>query len=179
MIQIRIHGRGGQGVVATAKIIALSAFFENWQAQAFPVFGVERTGAPIQSFVRLDKKEILSKAQITKPDIIIVLDPSLINEKSTLLGLTKSTIIIVNSAKEIKIAGGNKIYSAPASEIALKIIGKNIVNTVSLGIFVKATQIISLNSLLKAIEHKFKDKGKEIVKLNQKAIKLAYEYEGK
>ncbi len=179
MIQIRIHGRGGQGVVTAAEIIALSAFFENWQAQAFPAFGVERTGAPIQSFVRLAKQEILSKAQITKPDIIVILDPSLLNEKNTLVGANSNTIIIVNSAQEISLPEFKKVYSAPASEIALKIIGKNIVNTISLGIFAKATQLISLNSLLKAIECKFKDKGKEIIKLNQTAIKLAYEYEGK
>lgn len=177
MIQIRIHGRGGQGVVSAAEIIALSAFFENWQAQAFPAFGVERTGAPIQSFVRLDKKEILSKAQITKPDIIVILDPSLLDEKNTLLGANPKTIIIINSAKKVNLTQFKKVYFAPASEIALKVIGKNVVNTVTLGIFAKATQLISLNSLLKAIEYKFRDKGKEIVKLNQTAIKLAYQYE--
>lgn len=177
MIQIRIHGRGGQGVVTAAEIIALSAFKENWQAQAFPAFGVERTGAPIQSFVRLDKEEILSKAQITKPDIIIILDPSLLDEKNTLAGANSNTIIIINSAKEISLPEFKKVYFAPASEIALKVIGKNIVNTVSLGIFAKATKLISLPSLLKTIEYKFKDKGKEIIKLNQTAIKLAYQYE--
>ncbi len=176
MIRIRIHGRGGQGVVTAAEIIALAAFSENWQAQAFPAFGVERTGAPIQSFVRLDKKEILSKAQITKPDIIIILDPSLLSEKNTLLGASPKTSIIINSSKEVKIKGFKKVYSAPASEIAKKIIGKNIVNTVTLGLFVKVSKLISLNSLQKTVEFKFKDKGRKIVKLNQNAIKLAYEY---
>jgi pyruvate ferredoxin oxidoreductase gamma subunit len=179
MIKIRIHGRGGQGVVTAAEIIALSAFLDKWQAQAFPAFGVERTGAPIQSFVRLDKQEILSKAQISEPDIIVILDPTLLNEKNTLSGAKKETIIIINSNKKIDISNFKKVYWAPASEIALKIIGKNIVNTVTLGIFAQATKLISLKSLLKAIEIKFKDKDKEIIKLNQTAIKLAYQYEGK
>ena len=182
MIQIRIHGRGGQGVVTAAELIALAAFSQNWQAQAFPVFGVERTGAPIQSFARLSHEKILTKAQIYYPDIIIVQDPTLLTAKDTLKGINKKTILVVNTEKseeevyrlikeKIEI---NNIFCAPATDIAIKTIGKNIVNTVSLGIFAKSTKLINLNSLIKAIKHKFADKDKRVVEKNCKAVKLAY-----
>ncbi len=182
MVKIRIHGRGGQGVVTAAELIALAAFSQGLEAQAFPVFGVERTGAPIQSFVRLDKQIILSRAQIYQPDIIIVQDPTLLNNKDTLAGSQNQTILIVNSEKSQKEIYDiiNKkidlknIFSAPATEIAIKTIGKNIVNTVTLGVFARATKLISLNSLLKAIQLKFKDKDKKVIDKNCQATKLAY-----
>lgn len=184
MIKIRIHGRGGQGVVTAAELIALAAFSQGLESQAFPVFGVERTGAPIQSFVRIAKQKINSKAQIYKPDIIIIQDPTLLNLADTLNGTNNNTILIINSeknAKEIyelinKKIDLKNIYCAPATNIAIKIIGKNIVNTVTLGIFAKATKLISLNSLLKAIQIKFKDKDEKLIKKNCQAIKLAYDY---
>jgi pyruvate ferredoxin oxidoreductase gamma subunit len=185
MIKIRIHGRGGQGVVSAAELIALAAFYDGFKSQAFPVFGVERTGAPIQSFVRISKEKILSKEQIYQPDIIIVQDPTLLNAKDTLSGAKEKTKLIVNSEKtcdeifqiikkKIKI---ENIYKAPATKIALEIIGQNIVNTVTLGIFARHSQIISLKSLLRAINEKFKDKGKKIIDKNCQAIKIVYNYE--
>lgn len=184
MIQIRIHGRGGQGVVTAAELIALAAFSQKLEAQAFPMFGVERTGAPIQSFVRLSQEKILTKAHIYKPNIIIVQDPTLLLDKNTLVGVNKETILIINSQeakKDIykKIKGEIKeenIFSAPATKIAMEIIGKNIVNTVTLGIFAQATKLITLNSLLKAIKEKFKNKDKDIINKNCRAITLAYNY---
>lgn len=185
MIKIRIHGRGGQGVVTAAELIALSAFYDGFKSQAFPVFGVERTGAPIQSFVRISKEKILSKEQIYQPDIIIVQDPTLISANDTLSGSNENTKLIVNSEKssneiyEIinkKIKKEN-IYRAPATKIALETIGQNIVNTVTLGIFSRHTKLISLKSLLKAIEEKFKDKGEKTINKNCQAIKQVYNYE--
>ncbi len=187
MIQIRIHGRGGQGVVTAAELIALAAFYQNWQAQAFPVFGVERTGAPIQSFARLSHEKILSKAQIYYPDIIIVQDPTLLTANDTLKGSSDKTILIVNTEKsknqvynlikeKIEL---NNIFCAPATDIAVKTIGKNIANTVTLGIFAKATKLISLNSLTKAIQQKFADKDKNLIEKNCLAVKLAYNFSKK
>ncbi len=185
MIKIRIHGRGGQGVVTAAELIALSAFYDGYKSQAFPVFGVERTGAPIQSFVRISKEKILSKEQIYLPDIIIVQDPTLLSAKDTLSGSNENTKLIVNTEKTIdeifeiinkKIKKEN-IYKAPATKIALEIIGQNIVNTVTLGIFARHSNIISLKSLMQAINEKFKDKGEKIINKNCQAIKLVYNYE--
>ncbi len=184
MIQIRIHGRGGQGVVTAAELIALAAFYENWQTQAFPVFGVERTGAPIQSFARLSHEKILTKAQIYFPDIIIVQDPSLLTAPDTLKGSTQNTILIVNTEKDKEDVYNlikrkidiNNIFCAPATDIAIKTIGKNIANTVTLGIFAKASKLISLKSLNKAIHQKFADKDKKLIEKNCLAVKLAYNY---
>ncbi len=184
MIKIRIHGRGGQGVVTAAEIIALAAFYDGLKSQAFPVFGVERTGAPIQSFVRISKEKILSKEQIYQPDIIIVQDPTLISAKETLSGSKETSILILNSEKPLdniyKIINRKikkeQIYKAPATKIALEVIGQNIVNTVTLGIFARYSNLITLNSLLKAIKEKFKDKGEKIINKNCQAIKLAYHY---
>ncbi len=187
MIKIRIHGRGGQGVVTAAELIALAAFYDGLKSQAFPVFGVERTGAPIQSFARISKEKILSKEQIYQPDIIIVQDPTLLSAKDTLSGFKDNTILILNSEKTIdniyeiinKKIKKEQIYKAPATKIALEVIGQNIVNTVTLGIFARHSNIITLNSLLKAIEEKFKDKGEKIINKNCQAIKLAYNYHEK
>ena len=97
MMQIRIHGRGGQGVVAMAEILAI-AFFDNGQiAQAFPHFGVERSGAPIQSFVRVSDQEISSREHVYEPDILVVLDDSLIGKADIFVGIKPKTKIIINS----------------------------------------------------------------------------------
>lgn len=187
MIKIRIHGRGGQGVVTAAELIALAAFYDGLKSQAFPVFGVERTGAPIQSYVRLAKEKILSKEQIYHPDIIIVQDPTLLGEDDTLSGTKKDTQLIINSEKsgqeiekiiKSKIKEEN-ISSTPATKIALEVIGKNIVNTVTLGIFARHTKLISLASLNKAVKEKFSEKSQKIINENCQAIKLAYNYEKK
>jgi len=184
MIQIRIHGRGGQGVVTAAELLALAAFNEGYFAQAFPAFGVERSGAPIQSFVRINKHPIITREQVQIPDILIVQDASLLTEKEVVFGINKNTKLIVNSpleAKEISQLLKNKIktnniYSAPATNIALEIIGKNIVNTVILGAFIKQNKIIKLNTLLKTVSEKFADKNQDLIKKNQAAITAAYNY---
>ncbi len=176
MEQIRIHGRGGQGVVTAAELIALAAFYEGKYAQAFPHFGVERTGAPIQSFARIDDKEIITREQIYQPTILIIQDPTLLNMPEIFQGINKNTKIIINASekKELKIKT-KKIYFSSATAIALNIFKKNIVNTVILGTFAKKTGLVSLESLKKAIKEKFKDKGKIIIEKNIKAIEQAYE----
>lgn len=181
MITIRIHGRGGQGVVSAAEILAIAAFIEKKEAQAFPDFGVERSGAPIQSFVRINDEAIITREQIIKPDYLLILDSSLLKEKDTLAGVLKNTPIVINAEegdallkkfiKEYK-----KIDYIPASEIAFEIFGKNLINTTILGYFIKKTKILKLESLLKAIQVKFEDKGKKIIELNQEAITKAYNH---
>jgi len=178
MEQIRIHGRGGQGVVTAAELIALAAFYEGKYAQAFPHFGVERTGAPIQSFARIDNKEIITREQIYKPSVLIIQDNTLLSNKNIFQGVDKNTRIIINASaeKQQEFKLGNKnVYYTDATDIALKTIGKNLVNTVILGAFAKYTKLVSLDSLKRAIEEKFKEKPRNIVQKNIKAIEQAYE----
>lgn len=182
MEQIRIHGRGGQGVVTAAELIAIAAFYDGKQAQAFPSFGVERSGAPIQSFVRISDKPIITREQIYKPDILIIQDPTLLDSSNTnqidiFSGINKETKIIINHPEKEKMNLNLKtknIYTVPATDIALKVLGKNIVNTVILGSFAKHTGLISLASLKKAIEEKFAAQDSSIIEKNIVALEWAY-----
>jgi len=177
MEQIRIHGRGGQGVVTAAEIIARAGFYEGLEASAFPSFGVERSGAPIQSFVRLDNKPIITREQIYKPTVLIIQDATLITTADIFSGSTDQTTVIINSPvnkwptlkKRFK-----HLYFTPATEIALEIFGRNIVNTVILGAFAKHTGLVSLDSLKKAITEKFYDKGQAIIDKNILAVTRDY-----
>lgn len=187
MLNIRIHGRGGQGVVTAAELIALAAFKAGQFAQAFPVFGVERTGAPIQSFVRLSDAPILTREQIYEPEILIIQDATLLDNPEVFAGTKKNTLVIINSPlsaseayKQIKKGNpraavkADQVFTSPATEIALRIIGKNIINTVLLGAFARYTKIVSLGALKAAIEEKFQGKGQEIINKNIKAALEAF-----
>jgi len=177
MEQIRIHGRGGQGVVTAAELIAVAAFYEGKISQAFPNFGVERTGAPIQSFARIDNQPIRTREQIYRPTVLIIQDASLLENVDVLAGSDENTLIIINAPLKNKIklkTSSQKVFFSPATEIALQVFGKNIVNTVILGAFAKYSGLISLASLKKAIGEKFKEKGKEIINKNIKAVTQAY-----
>jgi len=177
MEQIRIHGRGGQGVVTAAELIAIAAFYDGKEAQAFPNFGVERTGAPIQAFARIDDKKIITREQIYKPDFLIIQDSTLIGHVNVFDGISSNTKIIINATENRWQNSGiksKKLYFSPATEIAMKIIGRNIVNTVILGAFAKHSGLISLPSLEKAIKEKFQDKGEEIIRKNIEAVRMAY-----
>lgn len=174
--QIRIHGRGGQGVVTAAELIAMAAFYDGYESQAFPNFGVERTGAPIQSYARISKQKIFTKEQVYHPTILIIQDSTLIDSENILRGINDDTKIIVN-AKENNweiLRNRKNVFFSPATEIALEVIGKNIVNTVILGAFAKYSKLISLKSLEKAVKEKFKEKGELIIKKNIAAIRKTF-----
>lgn len=178
MIQIRIHGRGGQGVVTAAELIAIAAFKDGKEAQAFPSFGVERTGAPVEAYARLDNQPIILREQIYKPDVLIIQDASLLESIDIAKGADKKTIAIINTAKvkqnlKINLPQAN-IHTIDATKIALEIIGKNIVNTVILGAFAKTTGLVSLDSLKQAIAEKFAGHD-ELISKNIKAIEQAYQ----
>lgn len=178
MIQIRVHGRGGQGVVTAAELIAIAAFHEGRHAQAFPHFGVERSGAPIKSYARIADEPILTRERVYTPDILIIQDHTLLGEEEISEGIKKDTLIIINASRgyesPIRLASKN-VHYVPATEIALEIIGKNIVNTVILGALAKKTDLISIESLQAAIKEKFKEKGESIISKNIKAITRAYQ----
>jgi pyruvate ferredoxin oxidoreductase gamma subunit len=187
MQEIRIHGRGGQGVVTASELIAISAFKNNHYSQAFPSFGVERTGAPIEAYSRIDNKFIRTREQVYSPEVLIILDASLLNTTNLVSGCNNDTIIIVNTtlnANEVKELLKEKwnfkvkeknIHCLDATAIALKILGKNLANTVILGLLAKHSKLISLESTKEAIKEKFKEKGKEIIQKNTLAITRAYE----
>jgi len=185
MQQIRIHGRGGQGVVTAAELIAIAAFFDGHKAQAFPSFGVERTGAPIEAFARIDKNPIRTREHVYEPNVLIIQDATLLSSINVAKGANEKTIVIINttmpkekiglfldSANRLELPKKN-IYALDATGIALDEIGRNIVNTVILGAFSKATGMVSLDSLKKAIKQKFSSKP-EIMEKNIKAIERAY-----
>ena len=178
MHQIRFHGRGGQGVVTAAELTAIAAFNEGHFAQAFPSFGVERTGAPIEAFARINDKPIRTREHIYEPDILIIQDSSLIGTVDVTKGSSKQTLVILNSKKDkedinIPIPKDN-LFVIDATKIAMDEIGKNIVNTVILGAFAKATGLVTLKSLEKAVKQKFGKKNPALVEKNINAITKAY-----
>ena len=180
MQQIRIHGRGGQGVVTAAELIAIAAFNDGKHAQAFPSFGVERTGAPIEAYARIDDKPIRTREHVYEPNVLIIQDSTLLGTVDVAKGCDENTLVIINTAKERSQIKDKfdlpekNIYPIDATKIAMEIIGKNLVNTVILGAFAKVAGLVSLNSLEKAIKQKFGGKGKEIVDKNIKTIKTAF-----
>lgn len=185
VIQIRIHGRGGQGVVTAAELIALAAFYDGKEAQAFPFFGVERSGAPIVAFARISAKTIKTREQVYHPDFLIIQDATLLNDDGILNGCHRESKLLINSSKSpieiFKDLKNNKniklanIYTTPATEIALEFIGRNIVNTVILGSLAKHSKLFSLASLNKAVATKLQGKGEKILQKNLDAISKIYE----
>jgi len=175
MIEIRIHGRGGQGAVTTSQLLAIAAFFDGKQSQGFPNFGVERRGAPSNAFVRIDDKPINLRSQIYNPDIVLVLDASMFSAENVLEGIKPTGCLIVNSKKtpqELGIKGKFKIYTVDANKLSIAVIGKPIANTAILGAFAKVTGLVTLDSLKKAIEQRFEG---ETAEINKKIIEKVYE----
>ncbi len=175
MKEIRIHGRGGQGAVTAAALLAMAAFRDGKEVQAFPFFGVERTGAPVVSFARVDDRPIRLRAQIYEPDYLIVLDPTLpkeIIEKGT----GEKTVAVINSKKSVKELGFKfkKAIAVDASGAALEAFGRAIVNTGMLGVFAAFTGEMSLESLKEAIGERFEEKGEKVVKKNEELIERLY-----
>jgi len=178
MIEIKCIGRGGQGAVTFSQILAIAAFEEGYPVvQAMPTFGVERRGAPSFSFTRLSKEMCFGiRSQIYAPDMVVVLDPSLIKEINVTEGLKKKGIVIINTNQDPKKLGirNFEVHSADASTIALKLFKKDIVNTAMLGAFAAATKLVSLESLYKGIEQRFAA-NKNLIELNKKAVKEVYD----
>ncbi len=175
MIEIRIHGRGGQGAVTAAQLLAISAFHGGKFSQAFPRFGVERRGAPVESFCRINETVVNVRSQIYEPDIVLVLEPSLVDAVDITSGLKKGSTIIINTEKPItnKKLKDFDVHSVDASKVALEIFKADIVNTAILGAFAKVTKLISLESISKALEERFEGKDK-LIELNKISVKKVY-----
>ncbi len=179
---IRIHGRGGQGAVTFSQILAVALNYCDKYCQAFPSFGPERGGAPVEAFIRISDKKIDIRSQVYDPDIVIVLDSSLLKTVDITYGLKKRGILIINSNEpedrlEIKNKNNYEIHAIDASSIAIKIFNKDIVNTAMMGALSKITGIVSLESVSEGIEQRFEG-NKDLIELNKRAIKEVYEKSG-
>ena len=178
MIEVRFHGRGGQGSVIASGILAEAAFKEGKDVQSFPFFGVERRGAPVAAFTRIDSAGIKVRHQIYSPNYVIVLDPTLIEKIDVVKGLKSGGSILINSDKkpeEFDFGEDFRIATVNASSIAkgLGLGGRAspIVNTTLLGAISKFTGIVKIRSVLNAIQERVPIKKKE----NMLAARLAYE----
>jgi len=177
LIEIRWHGRGGQGAVTSAELVAKAAIDEGKYAQAFPAFGAERRGAPVVAFVRISSDEpIRVRAEITTPDVVVVLDSGLLKTVDIAGGLKADGILVVNTKeepKQIKDDCGftGRVAMIDATTVAKEVLGVNIVNTSMIGALLKATGVVKVDSLLEPLKHRFG----RLADRNIAAMKRAYE----
>ena len=177
LIEIRWHGRGGQGAVTSAELLAQAAISEGKYAQAFPSFGPERRGAPVLSFVRIDSQQpIRVRAEITEPDVVVVLDPGLLRIMKVTAGLKANGMVVINTSKQAEQIGQEfglnwALATVDATKVAKEILGVPIVNTTMIGAVIKATGIVNLDSLMEPVKHRFG----RLADRNINAMKKAYE----
>ncbi len=176
MIEIRFHGRGGQGAVTSVELLALAAIGEGKFAQGFPSFGPERRGAPVLAFCRVDDRHIRLRCKIASPDVVVVLDPSLIRIQNPPADLKPEGIIVLNTYKtpeEVRREYGFKhtLALVDANKVAREVLGVPIVNTTMMGALIRATNVVKLESLEPPLKERF---GPLAVK-NFNALKAAYE----
>jgi pyruvate ferredoxin oxidoreductase gamma subunit len=167
MFQVRIHGRGGQGVVTAAEMLSIAAFEEGRHAQAFPSFGSERTGAPVVAFCRIADQEIRLREPIMAPDALIIQDPTLLHQVDVFAGMKQDGYILINTNKSFEqlgladfVAGrrAERMCIVPATELAMKHVGRPVPNVPLLGGFAALSGLIRLESVIKAINDKFSGK---------------------
>jgi pyruvate ferredoxin oxidoreductase gamma subunit len=182
MLQIRIHGRGGQGVVTAAEMLSIAAFEQGRHAQAFPSFGSERTGAPVVAFCRIDDREIRLREPILAPDVLIVQDPTLLHQVDVFQGLHGDGYVLINSKRSFDELGVGEIakrfrherlLTVPATEIAIKHLGRPLPNAVLLGGFAALAGVITLDAVAQAIRAKF---GGKVADGNVAAAAEAHEF---
>jgi pyruvate ferredoxin oxidoreductase gamma subunit len=182
VFQVRIHGRGGQGVVTAAEMLSIAAFIEGRHAQAFPSFGSERSGAPVVAFCRIDDEEIRAHEPIANPDALIVQDPTLLHQVDLFSGLGPDGYILINSSRSFDELGladlvtrfrHDRLLTVPATELARKHLGRPIPNVVLLGGFAALSGLISISSIAAAVREKFTG---EVAERNVAAAEAAFEY---
>jgi len=184
LMEIRWHGRGGQGAKTAALLFADAVLADKKYAQAFPEYGPERMGAPVQAFNRISDEPILLHCHVDSPQVVVILDATLIGKMDVTAGLPTEGIIIVNSdespgklKEKLKLTDG-KVYTVDATRIALETIGRPFPNTPMMGALVRVTGLISLENMLadtrKKLEVKFRHKP-EVIEGNLKAIERAFQ----
>ena len=191
MFQVRIHGRGGQGVVTAAEMLSVAAFEEGRHAQAFPSFGSERTGAPVVAFCRIADTEIRLREPIMAPDALIIQDPTLLHQVDVFAGLRPDGYILINTNKTFEELGladfvkshrAERLRTVSATDLALKHVGRPVPNVPLLGGFAAVSGIIQLASVIKAINGRFSGKvadgniaaATEAYKIVQKEMETAH-----
>lgn len=182
MLSVRFHGRGGQGVVTAAELLAAAAFSEGRHAQAFPSFGSERMGAPVMSFCRIDDKPIRTHEPVTEPDALIVQDPTLLHQADLLAGLSSGGYMLVNSTRgfgELGLAEfvsefrPERLLVVPASALAMTHLGRPLPGAAMLGGFAALTGAVSLDSVLTALTERFSGR---VADGNVAAARAAFAY---
>lgn len=180
MFQVRIHGRGGQGVVSGAEMLSVAAFLEGRHAQAFPSFGSERMGAPVMAFCRIDDRPIRLREPVMAPDALIVQDTTLVHQVDLFNGLRPDGFVLLNSTRSMQDLGlaefardfhHYRIHTCAATELALKHVGRPVPNVPLLASFAALTGLIRLESVLAAIRDKFPEK---VATANVAAAEEAY-----
>jgi pyruvate ferredoxin oxidoreductase gamma subunit len=182
MFQVRFHGRGGQGVVTAAELLAEAAFREGRHAQAFPSFGSERMGAPVMSFCRIDAKPIRTHEPVTEPDALIIQDPTLLHQADLFAGLGREGYMLINSAKSFDELGLDEVVEGfhrdrllvvPASSLAQTHLGRPLPGAPMLGGFAVLTEMVGLDAVVAAINDKFSG---PVAKGNAEAARVAFDF---
>ncbi len=182
MFQVRIHGRGGQGVVTAAELLSVAAFLEDKHSQAFPMFGSERTGAPVVAFCRFDDAPIRLREPIVEPDALIIQDPTLLHQVDLFGGVGRDAFILVNTSKPLVDLGlgadflerfrADRVVSVPATELAREHVGRPLPNAALLGGFAALTGALGIASVVSAIRDRFPGR---VGEANVAAAEAAYE----
>src|SRR5512135_1445595 len=183
ILEIRWHGRGGQGTVTAAKVLAEASMAEGKNVQAFPEYGPERMGAPLRAYNRVSDAPMTIHCQVTDPAVVAVVDPTLLETVDVTDGATEGAVFIVNTTKApgeirgmLKLKGAQKVFCVDANGISKETIGRVMPNTPMLGAVVKATGVIKLETLLDDIKKSFGKKFSEkIIQSNTDAASRAYE----
>jgi len=182
MFQVRFHGRGGQGVVTAAELLASAAFLQDRYAQAFPSFGSERMGAPVMSFCRIDDKPIRTREPVTEPDALVIQDPTLLHQADLFAGLTPRGYVLVNATRGFTQLGlddlaathdSGRLLAVPASSLAMARLGRPLPGAPLLGALAALTGVVSLDALLAAITDRFAG---QVAAGNSAAAVAAFDY---
>ncbi len=176
--EIRFHGRGGQGTVSAAALLALAAFEDHFESQAFPKFGSERRGAPVEAYVRISNTTIRAHNQVYTPDAIVIQDAGLLRSEPLLRGLKPGGLIVLNSEQQADDFGNKndrfRHICLPASRIGERHLGRPLPNTVLLGALAAGTEWVSLIALEQAVTNHLSGKGEKMVKANIEALREGY-----
>lgn len=180
--QVRLHGRGGQGTVTGAEMLSVAAFEDGLYAQAFPSFGSERMGAPVEAYCRIGRSIIRTREPVSQPDVIIIQDPTLLGQVNLFGGLRNDGFVLINSVENVGDLGlGDEVeelrrerfLSVPATEIAREHLGRTTPNSALLGGFAAMTGVVSLEAVNAAIRHRFTG---ALGEANVAAAAAAYDY---
>jgi len=182
VFQVRIHGRGGQGVVTAAELLSVAAFDSDLHSQAFPSFGSERTGAPVTAFCRIDQRPIRTREPIAEPDVLIIQDPTLLHQVDVFGGLRPSGKVLINTTRTVQQLGLSELLersepptllTVPGTELAREHLGRALPNAALLGGFAALTALVTIEGVERAIRERFAG---AVGAGNVAAARAAYEF---